>query len=365
MCFDLGTNYYLQILPDGNLKLNLDPFTLPLDSSSRTVTQSDNCTNVVYASRTKPAWQKAKDSSAQQQSTISLIIDTTSTTKPWSLSITFLTYATVLSDLGEMYDVVGSITSDPQTPTMFGQTNLVFGPGLEPVQRVFELLHSFGPLAPLVVHMTNCWSLQVTLGISLNDLLDFLGPPWSNILPQFVDELSVHLGITTDFKKVSAVVEFDATLTFPLGAYTIFLLFKLTAQFGSDGTAAELDVGGAFGEKWDLKPIFEAHLYVGLTLDLDIGHKPIGVGGSIVGSGEAKLVSFLGAQLNFEAKYMSDRFDCDRGSQKQSTLWNYAQITLAISVSLLFVSVDINVQFEKDWDKTQPQQANPCPLIHA
>jgi hypothetical protein len=352
-----GQEYYLQISSGGNLKLSLNPITIPTDGNTRVIASSKNYTNTVYASRSLQSW--APPGTPAPPTVVNLAINTAES-KPWSISVTNLTVASSIDKFGEMHDFTGSLSGDSDTPTALSNTALVFGPGLQPVQKLIEFLKKFGPMVPMDVHMTNEWGFQATLGCDFMKLLQFLGPPASTVLPTIIDELSLHVGVTGTLSSVQAVVEADAVLKVQVSFGNIIIIFKCTANFGSDGSILELDAGGGLGVGFALGP-FEAEGYIAQTMDLQIG-LVYGVGTSVITKAEVIFIKgWLSIEVDFEAKGCLIDSPCPAGNG--STIWCYFQITIGLEITVFsFIQIDFQVQTE--WDKAMENPAK-CPLIHA
>lgn len=351
-----GQDYFLQISTGGNLKLSLNPITIPLDGNTRIIANSANYTNTVYASRSLQSW--APEGTVQQPPTvITLAIDTASATLPWSVSVTNLIVASSIEKFGEMYDYSGSLAADSSTPSSFTDTALIFGPGLQPVQKLVQVLKKFGPMTPMTINMTNEWGFQAMLGIDFAELEKILPPPLSTLLPAIIDELSLHVGVTGTLESVEAVVELDASIKIPVSAFFVVLIFKCSANFGSNGSVMELDAGGGLGMQYPLGP-FLAEGYVAQTLDLQIG-LAYGVGTTLITKAEVKFTEWLKIEVDFEAKGCLIDSPCAAGA----TIWCYFQISIGLEITL-FAFVQIDFQVQTEWDKALESPA-VCPLVHA
>jgi hypothetical protein len=300
-CFTLteptGDDYYLQISTGGNLTLSLAPITITTPTA-RILVQSNNFVGEVYASRV-PANSPTK---------ITLLIDTTSSTTPWSLDVTGLTVVTTLGQYGEMYNFTGSIHSDNTAPTSFNQNVVGFGSGLQPVQSAVGFLKHLGPLIPFTVSLTNDWGFTALLSFDIDKWLNFLSQPSvpggsvaAGIIRQFVDTVDFKSGVKGTMAQVNAIVEIDVTLLIPVSTFVVVIILNVIIDIGSDGSQTlEVDFGGGLGLGFNIGPL-RAYGYVAIFAELIMGADVVGLGiggGFIVKAGvgfPAVSTSILGA----------------------------------------------------------------------
>jgi hypothetical protein len=336
--------YSLDIAPDGNLKLTpTSHFTTPV--IKRVLHESDVVRTVVYCN---------DEAQVPNLAVVTLAIDTAAAL-PWSFKIDNLSVATESGKHGEISRVVGNVHADAASPAKFASSRFIFGPPLQPVQKVVSFLESFGALPPLNVSMTNDFQVKVGLKIDINDLLDVLGPA-GDVLKKFVDDFDFSVLEQIAPTNSAAEAEFELVIKVPTPFEPIVAIgiAKFTIKISTDfGEALVFMLGVGVGVDFSIGP-FEAKAYYAQTQFLITGDTVFGLGaGAIIkGSVDLKIVSI---DVSVEAKVALLSVTCGGGS----TIWGVAQVTFALEITIAFV---IDIDFEEQAQLSHNLDGGPCAL---
>jgi hypothetical protein len=338
-------NFQLLILGGNNLSLKLPSPSFTTAVRIRVIRQSQTFSSISYT-----ADENGK------ASVVTLAIDTTAVApaKTWSVSITNLSLATETGSLGEVTRVVGSIAGDSSTPTTLTDSRLVFGPALKPVAALIAFLENFGPLTPLTLSMTNDWSLQAGLQISLDKFLMEI-PELKDFLTKFVDDFDIKMESKTSPTSASFLFQIELTIKVPTSFGPVAIgIAEVEFNLSDDGAIWEFTLGVGIGVEFKVGP-FDAIAYYAQTQSLITGDNVFGVGaGSVVkGSIDLEVVS---VEVSIEAKIEMLKVTCN---SDESSIWGVAQVTFAIDVTIFWV-IDIEFDAQAQW--TNNFDSGPCTL---
>lgn len=248
-------SYRLSIGTDGSLRLVLPSSTFTAPKDQRVIFESPDLSTIVYT----------------QGTAITLTIDSAA-----SPSFTFemrnLALATETTDSGtkqELQRVVGDLICSSTGLAELRNTQLVFGPPLQPMKDVLSFMKTLGITPPLQLSMTNEWSsywwMEADLA-RLEKLLQGVGaapPPGSNVvldfIKKFVPELSFKIENNTKMTAVLQEMKARVVVKIPkaiIGLLDVLLtaIFNMTTAVAiTDPTRKTIEggVGGGVGFSQD------------------------------------------------------------------------------------------------------------------
>ncbi|MCJ1350794.1 MAG: hypothetical protein MMC33_000775 [Icmadophila ericetorum] len=349
-------NYKLLISSSGNLKLQLGgssstTFTTP--AVQRTLIQSQTATEIAYTNDDKV--------SPAAPCQVTIVIDTSNTTTPWSFQMTNFSLLSVVPSLavagsttntGEVSRTVGNFSGDSNTPVTYQNTRLVFGPVLQPVQKAMQFLQMFGPLAPFMISMTNKWSIIATLDIDLDGLLFALqkiAPGVEDFLKQIFQTVDFQYIKHTDALTTYSDMQFTLRIKIPIvGVWIFTIIGRFTYHVGTDGKSYLLQLGGGVGASLQFLK-FNVFAAIEVTIDAVLGNNTWGVGASVIISASINFF-IVTVQTSIEARQLFMMTTCtDSKGNPAETTWGLTQVLVAVDISIFWVC-SIDFHYQTEWD---------------
>lgn len=336
---------------------------LKADASVRTVVETINSAREDIDSTLNLAINTAKNISKMDITNINMVTNTVSTTTQAAKEASRV-IGRLSSDVSKVGGLLGRKLDVPDPSDLLQAPLHKFGEALVQVQKVISFLESLKFLPNFKVSMTNEWAMVMSTSMNREDLLEKIPAPSRPPVETIIETFDFILSSRTSLSSFLLKLHVGTTIKIPTGFGPIVALGKgaFDVALGTTGVEVKLELGCGIGVAFSVGPFNASASYVQSQTIL-FNEDRWGVGITACMRAHLDLV-VASADLYLEAKLLLVGGEClDHGTarpeHKQTTIWGFAQVRIAVHVSI-FLVCNISVEEDAQWENNF--NGGPCLL---